>query len=396
MTGVVLDEASKLLGRHAPALKRLVPPKQRQKAWSVVFKAMPTSGKTATFARWFRTTADQCGRQGSPLYQYLLDVAADDIERRGPTWQVVEAFARQRSAPPAATALAFMAAVHQVVLDTPGNRLERYYPSVGGTADQRHCATAFLSVVAENRDRIRQLLTRTVQTNEVARSRVLVGGFLLVAQATGLPLRLVELGSSAGLNLRWDHYRYEAGDATWGDPASPVRLTGEFLEGTPPFHLQATVAERMGCDLSPIDARSAAGQMRLLSHVWADQTTRVEQLRAAFAVAERVDAPIVQGDAAQWIKGALAAPVPGLATVVFDTCVMEYLPVSARADIRSTIQRAGSRATADAPLAWLHLGPGADGGDEELTLSMWPEATTTLLATCDPYGRRVRWLGPAG
>jgi hypothetical protein len=37
----------------------------------------------------------------------------------------------------------------------------------------------------------------------------LIGGFLRVAAMTRRPLRLLEVGSSAGLNLRWDHYRYE-------------------------------------------------------------------------------------------------------------------------------------------------------------------------------------------
>ena len=49
------------------------------------------------------------------------------------------------------------------------------------------------------------------QTNEVLRSAALLGGFLTVAEETGLPLRCLELGSSAGLNQSWDAYGYRLG-----------------------------------------------------------------------------------------------------------------------------------------------------------------------------------------
>jgi hypothetical protein len=389
-----VNDASGLLGRHAPALKRLVPPAHRAKAWTLFFRALPTSGKTATFARWFRGQAEHCSRNGSPLYATLLSVAAEDIERQGPCWRVVEAHCGNRAVPPAATPLAFMAGVHQVVLERPGNALEPYYPSAGGTADLHAVGAAFLDVVSEHRARLQELLMRPVQTNEVARSRVLIGGFLLVARDTGLPLRILEFGASAGLNLRWDHYRYEIGGSAWGDPDSPVRLVDGFIEGRPPLQLDAVVAKREGSDLNPIDARSAAGQLQLTSHVWADQTTRIEQLRAACAVAADVDVPLEAADALTWVKRVLAEPTPGLATVVYDTCVMEYLSSATRAEIRRTIEDAGSRATADHPLAWLHLGPGEAGAAEELSLTTWPGGTRTLLATCDPYAQSARWHGP--
>ena len=91
-------------------------------------------------------------------------------------------------------------------------------------------------------------------------------------------VRLVEIGASAGLNLRWDHYRYDDGGHGWGPPGSPVRLDGPWPDGPPPFEVEATVAERAGCDLSPLDATTGDGRLTLASYIWADQ---VDRLRAS-------------------------------------------------------------------------------------------------------------------
>ena len=45
-----------------------------------------------------------------------------------------------------------------------------------------------------------------------------------LARQTARPLRLLEIGASAGLNLRWDRYCYSAPNASSGDRRSPVRF----------------------------------------------------------------------------------------------------------------------------------------------------------------------------
>ena len=90
------------------------------------------------------------------------------------------------------------------------------------------------------------------QTNEVARSGVLYPGLMVVAQETGLPLSLFELGASAGLNLLPDRYAYRLGDVEAGVPGSPVRLTPEW-RGVAPQHAPVRIVARRGVDLRPVD-----------------------------------------------------------------------------------------------------------------------------------------------
>ncbi|MFY9588493.1 MAG: DUF2332 domain-containing protein, partial [Actinomycetota bacterium] len=252
--------------------------------------ALSSEQARSIIATILRVQAEWCETLGSPLYAALLPSAADDAEAGGPVWDVMSG--REGDPLGSALALRFTGAVHRVVLEGKAPDLAAFYPSVGGDA-AGDAWTAFRAAVAANVEELRVLITRPVQTNEVGRSAALLGGFLTVARETGLPLRVLEIGSSAGLNLRWDSYRYENGAWTWGDPASPVRFTGIF-SGRAPAVADASVAERSGCDPSPIDATTEDGRLTLLSYTWPDQVHRFALLRGALDVATRVPADITR------------------------------------------------------------------------------------------------------
>ena len=104
-----------------------------------------------------------------------------------------------------------MAAIHRLVLQDRLPQLAPHYPSVGGDGDAALAWPLFREALTEPGAEIRRLIAGGCQTNEVGRSAALLGGFLEVAHRTRLPLRILEIGASAGLNLRWDRYRYEVG-----------------------------------------------------------------------------------------------------------------------------------------------------------------------------------------
>jgi len=338
-----------------------------------------------------RLQASHCLRLGSPLYAGLLQRAAGDAEEGGP----VAALLRGHEGDPVNSMLALrlMGAVHRRVLEGALPDLEPFYLSSGvpydriadkkNTADGEAAWPAFRRALAEDAEALRQLLDRPVQTNEVGRCAALLPGFLAVARETGMSLRLLEVGASAGLNLRWDRYRYEAEGFSWGDPASSVRLDFQ-IEGELPRSAEVTVAERRGCDRSPIDPTSEDGRLTLLSYIWPDQAHRVERVRAALDLAAEVPVVIDRAGAADWAGSQLAERREGVATVVFHSIVMQYLDKEERRRFEVRMRGAGERADAAAPLAWLRMEPA--GERAEVRLAIWPDGEDRVIARAGYHG----------
>jgi hypothetical protein len=348
----------------------------------------------AHLAWLLRLQADGCAHMGSRLYGALLGAAADDVEAGGPAWAVLA----DHVAPGRADALALrlMAAVHRLVLLRQAPALALHYPSVGGTAaDPDAACEAFLDLLAARTADVRERVALPCQTNEVGRTAALVGGFLDTAAATGLPLRILELGASAGLNLRWDRFRYGGGGATWGPAGSPVDLTGLWRIPPPVPDAAVEVVERRGCDLAPVDPTSPEGRLSLSASVWADQPHRFARLRGGLAVAADVPAPVDRASVHDWARGQLADPPSGCATVVFHSIVEEYLGGAVRRDLHAAIAEAGARATARTPLAWLRLEPVTALREHAVTLTTWPGGRARELARCGAHGDGVVWAPSA-
>jgi hypothetical protein len=303
---------------------------------------------------------DQAGwaaKLGSPMYAGLLRRMADDVRSGGPCLAALEPhMPRSRMLAP----LLLLAAIHRMVLEGQLPGAARFYPSAGGQVDEDALWPHVLEAVPH------AALPACVQTNEIERSRALLPGFLEVLRRTGLPLRLLEIGASAGLNLRWDHFPFL-------DVPATVR-----------------VADRRGCDLNPIDPTLDESRAALLCFVWPDQADRLQLLAEAIEIARRVPAPVDRCDAVDWLRIHLADPRPRVATIVYHSVVTPYLTEDNRENLRRVIEDAGGRATADAPLAWLSMEPGAD--QAEVHLTMWPGGERRLIAHASFHGRDVKVL----
>jgi hypothetical protein len=248
----------------------------------------------------------------------------------------------------------------------------------------RAAAEAFFPVVADHMAAIAVDMQADVQTNEVGRSAPLSAAMNYLTATAGLPLRLLEVGAAAGLNLWMDRYFVQAGTAGWGPPDSPVRLVGHFTAGQPPAATM-TVVDRRGCDLNPL--HPVRSRLLLESFVWPEHVGRVRLLRAALSVAAPV--PVERGGAGTWIRQQLAALPRGVTTVVFHSIVWPYLSGDERTALGNAVREAGARADSDHRLAWVSLEPDRSGVC--LTCERWPENERLVLATSSPHGTNVVW-----
>ncbi len=323
------------------------------------------------------------------MYGDVLAAVIDDVEAAGPCRDLLAPHADEPFG--SALVLRFLGAVHRLVLEGKAPDLAAQYPSAGGTPDGE-VGAVFVATVAAHTAELAARIGDPVQTNEVGRSAVLVGGYLTAARLP-LPLRVLELGASAGLNLRWDHFHYEDDGWTFGDPRSPVRFVRPWPGTSPTASLprQCEVIERRGCDRTPIDATTAEGALTLRCFVWPDQVDRLDRLLAAIEVARGVSAEVDRADAPSWLADQVAEPEPGLVTVVAHSILLQYLDPSARHRLVTTMEEAGRRAESNAPVVWLRMEPGAE--QAELRLTIWPGGHELLLATSTFHGPPVRWIG---
>jgi hypothetical protein len=333
-------------------------------------------------ARW-------CAELGSPLYALLLTRAAEDAAAGGPAWSLM-APDEAKNARADALALRLMAAVHRLVLTGRAPRLAAHYPSAGGSARLPGAAETFVKALGAHAALLSPLVARPCQTNEVGRSAALAFGFLDLAAGSGLPLRLLEIGASAGLNLRFDAYRYAGGEVAWGPPDSPVDLAGLWHDAPPRLPDKVPVVERAGCDPRPVDVATGDGRLDLESSVWADQVARFGRLRGALEVATRVPVRVDRASVVDWLPARLDTPAVGALTVVFHSIVEEYLSEAQRRAFHRTLAEAGARASAEAPLAWLRLEPDPGSRRYDVRLTTWPGGEERLVAHCSPHGAEVR------
>ena len=378
----------------------------------------------------FRTFAQGAARDGATTYDVICRGVADDPEILA---LIGEAPIRQRRPN------LLLAAVHFLLLGGTRHPLARHYDTVrsvipggDGPGDARDPHVPLPSdVVADFKDfcvtqrteLLELLATRSTQTNEVGRCTGLLPAINLIAAGyPGQSMSLLDLGTSAGLNLLFDSYGYTYRQRNNGAVLPGGRTVARVhLECTvrselsflPPLSLPA-VTGRFGIDASPIDPTSDDGAHWLLACLWPDNLARFTRLREALATARTTPHPpeVHRGDVVDDLTGVAERISPSDPLIVFHSWVAAYLSPQRQRELVAAVQRLArvrtvhylyAEASAETPglptppspsprptshlaTALVHLAPGgfppvrlADMHHHGNWLQWWPTATDPMV-----------------
>jgi hypothetical protein len=349
----------------------------------------------AALAQRFVRFADQeCGDY-APFYARLARGIADDAE-------LLAIAAHTRSGQQAPNLL--LAAVHDLLLRGSDHALGAFYPGVTHltAVPSGDPMPAFRSFCRDYRAVLIDLVsTRLVQTNEPQRCTLLLPAFATVARlAGGMPLALIEVGASAGLNLLFDRYGYDYGPGrSAGDPSATVRFTCALRgEVRPPIHAEMpAVAARVGLDLHPIQADDPEAVRWLRALVWPEHPARAALLQQVLALAQRKPPSLIAGDALTILPQAVANAPKDAALCVFHTATLAHFPPEARERFRALIPELARQRD----LFWLSSEGSGNSGRRGLYLTILTafqngRRMERQLAYSHPHGTWLEWLDCQG
>jgi hypothetical protein len=334
------------------------------------------------FERFARLEA----RGSSPLYETLaLGVAGDD--------DLLALAAEVPDDQPSPNLL--LAAVQCLLFERPDARLGAYYASVADSPEppEDGAFEAFREFCRTHRDELSELLSsRRLQTNLVRRCAVLLPAFEYVSRRCDrTPLGLVDVGTSAGLNLLWDRYDYEFTDyGHYGRGDSPVRIPcGVLGMADPPFPEEMPpVGTRLGIDLNPLDVRDDEDARWLRALVWPELEERRSLTEAALSVAREHPPELVRGDAVTDLPDVCERVPADEQLCIVNSHTLYQFTLERQAEFEETVDRIGE----SRDLSWLWCEPAGDRPEVRLTEYDDGEPSTELLAYHDAHGRWLEWL----
>ena len=330
----------------------------------------------------FRIQEYYCRKMDAPIYADICAALADGLDRSSETGRRVLDWPGEptRDALP----LRLIGGLHALVLAGAD-------PELAAVFAGKVSPDALNRVLARNDTALLPWLDGPPQTNEPGRSGALIVGLLEVARRCGPKLEIWEIGSSGGLNLLIDRYRFDLGGAVLGPADSPVTIVPEWL-GDPPAVPEIEIVSTRGCDVQPLDVTDPAVEARLSAYVWAETPARLERLRRAIAMVREKGVTLERADAADWLEARLAEPPkPGVTRVLMHSVVWQYIPDASTARIRAAMAAAGAAATAQCPLAWVAMEPDRALGEQVVSVQTWPDgAPRRVVATAHAHAAWVR------
>jgi hypothetical protein len=297
---------------------------------SNVVERGPAQGEgLETVAASFRASEQIFGGMGARLYAELCKGVVDSPE-------LLEMGARALTA---ARPAHLFSAVHYLLLGAPQAPLSRFFATLTDQpAPPETAFEEFRRYCLDHRDAILDILdNRTVQTTYVERCAALMPLVSFVADQTGEPLNLIEIGCSAGVLLAFDKYAYEvSGRGRVGVADAPLILEAEVHGGPAPRIPR--IGTRVGLDLHPIDCTSEAERRWLLALCFPELRDEQRRLATALDIVTQTPITVLGGDAMEHLRDVLArTPDP---VCIFSSACLFYWSREARVALEELLTTA--------------------------------------------------------
>ncbi len=242
-----------------------------------------------------------------------------------------------------------LGAVHYLLLKGYHHELKNYYASlvVNHEKNLEQAFLQFKSFCKLHREEIISLLkTKLVQTNEVRRCTYLYPSFCYMFHKVNKPFALIEIGTSAGLQLFWDQYSYSYGTGeVYGSLHSNVHLKSEIKGEKRPFFLQQSppVIERIGLDLHINDLNNEEDYLWLRSLIWPEHKERLEMFDHAVTCLKEQSVKLIEGDGVALLSE-IAEQIPEDAVIcIFHTDVANQIPESVKHKLIEKVKDIGAK-----------------------------------------------------
>lgn len=280
-------------------------------------------------------------------------------------------------------------AVQYLLMKEPHHVLRAFYPSLTEKPETAQSPfPAFKEFVLTHHEQVRDLLkTRRVQTNEVRRCAYLYPVFVSLYKEIKKPLALIEIGTSAGLQLLWDQYAYSYGDAIYGNQSSMLTLTSEVRNGQLPDLSGGIppVKNRIGVDLNISDLTNEDDRLWLKALIWPEHHDRRRNFDQASVILRENPPELVEGNGVDLLPELANQTAQDTLICVFHTHVANQMPAHVREDLMEKVEALGEvRDIA-------HIFNNIIDGKLRVDLYIDGHCTRYVIGDTDGHGRWFEW-----
>lgn len=170
---------------------------------------------------------------------------------------------------------------------------------------------------------------KLVQTNEVRRCAYLYPVFCWIYNKIKKPLSLIEIGTSAGLQLLWDQFSYSYGSQeVYGNRHSSIHLTSEIKGKNKPVLLfeSPPVASKIGVDLHTNDLMDSDDYLWLKALIWPEHHDRMKLFDRAVILFKENPVKLLEGDGVALLPRITKNVPENSAVCIFHTHVANQIP----------------------------------------------------------------------